>query len=183
MVWPPAAAAVIPLPAEVLAAAGVSHLTVYWEPHGHPPGAFMTPHFDFHFYSISDSARQAIDCASKTKPDTLPAGYAMADMDIPGIGLLIGLCVPQMGMHSLPSAVAQDTTLFSSALILGYYDGHPIFFEPMISRATLLERKSFGQPIPTPAGLGAGVHYPTQFEAVYDAAIPGYRIVFSGFSM
>lgn len=67
---------------------------------GHPPKPFETPHFDFHFYTISDSARRAIDCTDKLKPAALPAGYTMEDMTIPGIGLLVGTCVPRMGMHA-----------------------------------------------------------------------------------
>jgi hypothetical protein len=182
MAWPPVATAVIPLPSEARTATGVDHLTFYWEAHGHPPTPFMTPHYDFHFYAISDSERRAIDCADKRKPETLPTGYSLRDQDLPGIGLLTGLCVPQMGMHSVETAAFQDTTLFSGAMVLGYYAGHPIFFEPMISRATLLQRRSFSLPLPTPAGLGTGVHYPTRFEAEYDPSVPGYRFVFSNFT-
>jgi hypothetical protein len=38
MAWPPLANAVVRMPKEVAAATGVDHLTVYWEPHGHPAG-------------------------------------------------------------------------------------------------------------------------------------------------
>ena len=84
MVWPPAEAAVVPMPAEVRTATGIDHLTFYWEPMGHPPKPFETPHFDFHFYTIPDSARRAIDCADKTKPAALPAGYSLEDITVPG---------------------------------------------------------------------------------------------------
>ena len=181
MVWPPVANAVVPMPAEARAATGVDHLTIYWEHHGHPPGPFLTPHFDFHFYTISDAERQAIDCANKTKPPVLPTGYSMVDMELPGLGMLTGLCVPKMGMHSLVTTDLQATTPFSGTMVLGFYNARPIFFEPMVAKAKLLEKKSFTLPLVTPAGLAAGVQYPTRFEAVYDASIPGYRFVFSGF--
>jgi hypothetical protein len=180
MTWPPTMVAEIPMPDDARRATGVNDLTVYWEPHGHPPAPFLTPHFDFHFYVISDSARMAIDCADSTKPATLPAGYSLPDMDLPGIGHLPGVCVPQMGMHSLPTKELSDTVIFSGTMVMGFYKGQPIFFEPMIARAKLLERHSFTIPMATPAGLGAGVHYPTRFDAEYDPAIPGYRFVFSG---
>ena len=182
MAWPPVAEAVIQIPAEARAATGVDHLTVYWEAHGHPPGPYLTPHFDFHFYVISDSARRAIDCADSAKPTELPSGYALPDVEIPGIGMLKGLCVPQMGMHALEAAALKDTTLFSGAMVVGYYAGKPIFFEPMISKAMLLEKKSFSLPLSVPTGLPAGIHFPTRFQADYDAALPGYRFVFSEFS-
>lgn len=183
MVWPPVAEAVIPMPAEVRTATGVDHLTIYWEPHGHPPTPYLTPHFDFHLYVISDSARRAVDCTDLSKPTELPSGYALPDIDIPGIGMLKGLCVAQMGMHALESAALADTATFSGAMVLGYYAGKPIFFEPMISKATLLGKKSFSFPLPTPAGVPSGVHFPTKFQADYDASLQGYRFVFSEFVM
>jgi hypothetical protein len=181
MVWPPVAAAVVALPAEARAATGIDHLTFYWEEHGHPPKPFLTPHYDFHFYTISDSARKAIDCANKTKPQALAAGYALRDMDIPGIGFLTGLCVAKMGMHSVTTADFDATTPFNGTMVLGYYNAKPIFFEPMISRTMLMEKKSFTLPLVTPPGVDPAIHFPTKFEAVWDPSIPGYRFVFSGF--
>jgi hypothetical protein len=180
MSWPPAALAEIPMPADARSATGVDHLTVLWEAHGHPPAPFLTPHFDFHFYVIDGDARKAITCADSTKPATLPAGYSLPDMELPELGRLVGICAPQMGMHSLPTTMLQDTVVFSGTMVMGFYEGRPIFYEPMIARAKLLERRSFSLPMVTPAGLGAGVHYPTKFDAEYDPAMPGYRFVFSG---
>ncbi|HUP01020.1 MAG TPA: hypothetical protein VM737_05800, partial [Gemmatimonadota bacterium] len=100
MAWPPVATAIARMPAELIAATGVDHLTVYWEPHGHPPGAYLTPHFDFHFYTVSTDAREAIDCADESKPAALPADYGLVDIEIPDLGMLVGLCVPGMGMHA-----------------------------------------------------------------------------------
>lgn len=181
MVWPPVAEAIVPMVPEARAATGIDHLSVYWEHHGHPPTPFLTPHFDFHFYTISNADRLKIDCANKSKPAALAPGYVLPDMDLPGIGLLTGVCVPGMGMHSLLGSDVGATTPFSGTMVLGYYDTHPIFFEPMIAKAKLEEKRSFTLPMVTPAGIAAGVHYPAQFEAVYDASIPGYRFIFTGF--
>jgi hypothetical protein len=106
----------------------------------------------------SRETRKAITCADSTKPATLPAGYSLPDMDLPEIGRLPGVCVPQMGMHSLPTPTLTDTVVFSGTMVMGFYQGRPIFFEPMIARAKLLERRSFSLPMVTPAGLAAGVH-------------------------
>lgn len=67
-------------------------------------------------------------------------------------------------------------------MMLGYYGGEPIFFEPMISRDLLLRRSNFSLPVPAIEGLRAGVRYPSEFRAEYDAAEEQYRMVFSGFN-
>jgi hypothetical protein len=182
MVWPPVPAAVIRLPEQARTAVGVDHLSFFWEAHGHPPASFMTPHFDFHFYVISDSAREAIDCSNKTKPSAIPADYTLPDVDIPQLGMLTGLCVPKMGMHAIEGNVANAATSMTGSMVYGYYAQKPIFYEPMISRAMLQERRSFTLPVPPQGNLPAGVKYPTRFEAVYDSTTPAYRFVFTGFS-
>jgi hypothetical protein len=180
MVWPPVSLAEIPLPEAVSSATGFKLLTVYWEPHGHPPGPYLVPHFDFHFNTISADELSAIDCADSTKPALLPTAYELPDMNIPELGTLIGLCVPQMGMHALLGAELHGTTLFQKTMIVGYYHGRPIFVEPMITRATLLERRSFSMDMPEVPDRPASVRYPTTFRADYDSTAQAYKFVFSG---
>ena len=187
MVWPPKPALVLPLPAEARTAVGVDHLSFFWEPHGHPPSVMMTPHFDFHFYVISESARDAIDCKDLTKPASLPAGYALPDFDLPpdmtkmmGVKTMVGLCVPKMGMHAVTAEDAERTTPFQGSLIVGYIGGKPIFFEPMISKALLMQKQSFDFPMPAVAGW-TGTQA-SKFHAEYDAQKQEYRLILSGFS-
>jgi hypothetical protein len=180
MVWPPASDAVIPLPEAVSSATGFKVLTLYWEPHDHPPGPYLVPHFDFHFNAISADELGAIDCADSTKPSQLPAAYELPDVSIPQLGTLLGLCVPKMGMHSLPGAELHAATLLQKTMIVGYYRGRPIFVEPMITRATLLERRSFSMDIPEVPDRPTGVRYPTTFRADYDSTAQTYRFVFAG---
>ena len=180
MVWPPVRTAIVRMPAEVIAATGLDHLTVYWEPHGHPPGAYLTPHFDFHFYSVSTGAREAIDCADETKPAALPAGYRLVDIEIPGVGMLVGLCVADMGMHALLASELESDEIFDGTMVVGYYHGVPIFVEPMIASDMLMRRQSFDLPVPAVSGLPEGVRYPQRFRAEYDAATEAYRFIFSG---
>ena len=187
MAWPPVAAAEIDMPESVRQQGGLQLLTMYWEPHGHPPGAFMTPHFDFHFYTVPASERAAMDCKDVSKPASLPAGYALPDIPLPpemaqmtGVPVLVGLCVPQMGMHSVPVADVERKDAFSGSIVIGYYKGKPVFVEPMIARATLMEKKSFDLAIPDVPGL-TGAH-PTRFHAEFDAAQQAYRFTFSRFT-
>jgi len=182
MEWPPVPAAVLRLPEVVSANTGFDELTVFWEPHGHPPGPYLTPHFDFHFYSISGANVQAIDCADSTKPAQLAAGYELPDVTIEPIGDLVGLCVPGMGMHALPAAELASTAPFEKTMVLGYYAGQPIFVEPMITSAALLERHSFTLDIPEIPGGAANVRYPKKFSADYDAVAHTYTFRFSDFT-
>lgn len=187
MVWPPAAAAEIDMPEPVRQQGGLTQMTMFWEPGGHPPGAFLTPHFDFHFYTVPPSERAAMDCQDVSKPAALPAQYALPDIPLPpemaqmmGVSALTGLCVPQMGMHALPASELERTDPFSGSMVIGYYKGSPIFIEPMLSKAMLLRKQPFDLPIPEIPGLAGPL--PTRFHAEYDAAQQAYRFTFSEFT-
>jgi hypothetical protein len=179
MAWPPLVAALVPLPDPVREQMGVHSLKVYWEAHGHPPGPYLVPHFDFHFYTIDAATTDAIDCSDESKPEALPAGYALPDVDIPELGNLIGLCVPEMGMHALLEEELQSEETFSGTMVIGYYEGDPIFFEPMITRSLLMEGQTFSLDMPSVPGTVEGVRLPTRFEAQFDAEENAYRFVFS----
>lgn len=181
MTWPPRALARIELPEEARTALGIDYLGINWEAHGHPPATFMTPHFDFHFYNVTRDAVSSIDCSDLTKPSAAPEGYVLPDIDVPGMGTLVGLCVPLMGMHALPAGDVGAAGPFGASMIVGYYGGKPIFFEPMVSRELLLQRKDFSLPLPAVANLPAGVRYPRELHAKYDEATAAYRLVATGF--
>jgi len=178
MVWPPKADLALNMPGAVDSAVGFKNMNIFWEPHGHPPGPYLTPHFDIHFNNISAAEVAKVDCADSTKPSVLPAGYELPDVAIPQLGTLVGLCVPGMGMHSLPGAELRSASLFEKTMIAGYYHRAPIFLEPMIARATLLARRSFTLPIPGVAGEPAGVMLPATFEAQYDSTAQAYQFTF-----
>jgi hypothetical protein len=181
MVWPPVPLVSLPLPAEASAALGIDHMAVNWEAHGHPPQTYLAQHFDFHFYSITEADVEAIDCSDETKPSSLPPGYALPDISVPGMGTLVGLCVPQMGMHAMPQHDVSADDPFHASMMLGYYGGRAIFVEPMVSRDVLMKQKSFELAVPTVEGLPSGVHYPATFRADFDEAADAYRLVFGGF--
>jgi len=187
MVWPPVAAARLDMPESVRQTGGLTEFTMYWEAGGHPPGPYMTPHFDFHFYTVPPAERVAIDCTDNTKPATLPAAYGIVDVPLPpdmakmmGVNTLVGLCVPKMGMHTLLTAELEGKEAFKGSMVIGYYHGKPIFIEPMLTKTMLLEKKSFDLPIPSIPGLSSA--HPTRFHAEYDAAKQSYRFIFSAFT-
>jgi hypothetical protein len=186
-VWPPHTEAAVNLPEAARKQNGMTHLTFLWEAMGHPPQTFLVPHFDFHFYLIPPDERLAIDCSRLSKPTDLPAGYSMPDEQLPpelaeitGTDTLVGVCVPEMGMHALVTAELESPDPFDGTLVVGYYEERPIFLEPMISRALLLNRRSFDLTVPAVPGLQG--QQPTVFRAEYDAEQDAYRFAFSGFS-
>ncbi len=129
----------------------------------------------------------AIDCVDLSKPAELSAGYALPDVALPppmasmtGVATLVGLCVPQMGMHSLPATELEGTGPFRGTMVIGYNKGQNVFIEPMISRAMLMEKASFDLLSPSIPGMKGS--YPHSFRAEYDSAAAAYRFVFSGFS-
>ncbi len=187
MSWPPHPAAVLNIPASVQQGSGLTQFTMYWEAGGHPPAAYMKPHFDFHFYTVPQEERAAIDCKDVSKPAALPTGYVLADVPLPpemakmiGTDTLFGICVPQMGMHALPAAEVDGSQPFSGDMVVGYWQGKPIFIEPMITKEMLMAKRSFELRIPAVPGLD-GPH-PTHFQAVWDDASQSYRFTFSGFT-
>lgn len=181
MVWPPQELVSVPVPKDARNALGFDHMAINWEAFGHPPESFVTPHFDFHFYNVGSETVAAIDCSDESKPSVLPSGYALPDVDVPGMGTFIGLCVPHMGMHAMLTDEVDDTAPFEASMMVGYYGGQPIFIEPMVSRELLLKGQSFSLPVPSVGGLPEGVRYPTRFRAEYDEASKQYQLIFSGF--
>ncbi|MBI3567088.1 MAG: hypothetical protein HY084_02640 [Gemmatimonadetes bacterium] len=187
MKWPPVPETVLDIPEAARQGSGFTHFTMYWEASGHAPAPFMQPHFDFHFYRVPNAERMAIDCVDTSKPATLPAGYELHDEPLPpdmakmmGVSALVGICVPEMGMHALPADEVAGKTPFRGDMVIGYFKAKPVFIEPMITKAMLMEKKSFDLPIAAVPGL-TGVH-PSKFHAEYDAAQQSYRFTFSGFT-
>jgi hypothetical protein len=178
MVWPPKAEAVVRLAPVVEEQTGFKFANIYWEGGGHPPGAYMVPHFDFHFYFVPEGKVQKIDCKDRSKPPILPAGYDLQDVNVPQLGELVGLCVPAMGMHAVPDADLKATTPWEASLLIGYYSGQPMFIEPMVTRAFLLRKQSFSLTIPEIA-QSPHVRYPKRFDAVYVPKSKTYDLTFS----
>ena len=188
MAWPPEMAAAIALPEAVVASTGMRELTIHWEAMGHPPGPYLTPHFDFHFYSIPSAERMAIDCVDTTKPTTIPDGYTLPDIALPpemaqaiGVSELLGLCVPQMGMHAVLTAEMESASPFRGTMVVGYTKGKPIFMEPMVTKAMLMEKASFDLAVPVVPGMSPAA--PRTFRAEYDEQTSAYRFTFSGFGI
>jgi hypothetical protein len=171
-----------------------NHFELHSEPEGHvaPPGSvnpdrYRVPHFDFHFYAVSEDVVWQIPLVRPPSPalpavpaERIPEGYIQ-----PGFSQL------QMGRHSSPASALLDPEPFSTVMVAGFppaVEGLPDptqmhFLEPMVSREFLLERNDFELPLPRPKSFGRLMFYPTKFVAEYDADLDAYHFVFSEFEV
>ena len=176
-----------------------------WNPGGHePPGIYDHPHFDFHFYTVDEAVRDAIDpwllgeAAYQAKAETLPPEAQRAPYYVPlappGAPVM---AVPRMGVHwsdvrspELQGLLGNPDGFrpFTTTFIHGSWDGRFIFDEPMVTRAFILGRKAATAPaqrdsvisLPlAPSRVPAG-YYPGAYRVAYDAQAKEYRIALTG---
>jgi hypothetical protein len=169
-----------------------NHFELHSEPNGHvaPPGSVnpdrnRVPHFDFHFYAVSEAVVREIPLVRPPSPalppvpsERLPEGYIQ-----PGFSQL------QMGRHSSPAWSLLDPNPLSTIMLVGFppaVEGLPDptqmhHIEPMVSRERLLEANDFELPVPMPETFGRVMLYPTKCEGQYDPELDAYHFVFSKF--
>jgi len=120
-----------------------NHLGIDWMPNGHPPAYFQLPHFDIHFYMLSEEEKMSIPPARPTNTNlakvdsfgTPPPGVLPADYTVPSAA------VAQMGRHWLDKnadVLPPKNATFTYQLIYGTWNGKVAFLEPMVTRAFLL---------------------------------------------
>lgn len=161
-----------------------NHFELHTSPMGHPisplavnPDRNRVPHFDLHFYGISEAQVRAIVPTGAPLPpipsQLLPAGYTQ-----PGPVELI----PQMGRHSNPAWALSDPNPLTTVMLAGFLpDASKMhFIEPMITREVFLQREDFTLPVPTPQSLGQNTLYPASFDAVFQGN--SYQLIYSGFN-
>lgn len=157
-----------------------------WNPAGHvPAGIYDKPHFDFHFYTITEAERNAIDPADSAfwpraerlpAPEFIPAGYVTPQPV---------MAVPRMGVHWVDSAAAElppRLEPFTGTFITGSWDGKVIFQEPMITRDFILSRPNLVVPVAQPAKFQAAGYYPGSYRVTWSEQAKEYRIALSGLS-
>ena len=140
-----AATLILALPQEAKAT-GFDHAMLDWNPMGHEPDMVYTlPHFDFHFYTVTEAAQMAImptDPQYEAKLEKMPAE---AFRPVGNIKLPSG--VPMMGAHWVDPTSPElqpppNNKTFTRTFLYGSYDGHFIFYEPMITKVHIESVKS-----------------------------------------
>ena len=158
------------------------HIVLGWNPKGHEPDKiYDVPHFDFHFYTITQDARMKItakgdDLLKVKKP--LPAEFVA-----PGYLYAPGAEVPEMGAHWVDSASPEfHGQPFTKTFIYGSYNGKPNFWEPMITKAYLETQPNVTETIKLPSAYPKDAYYPTSYSVKYDPARKEYTIALEGLS-
>lgn len=166
---------VLALPSEASATA-YKHAVINWQPTGHPPAMVYTvPHFDAHFYLISQAERDAIvlgDAQLAAKMIRQPGAEFVPP------GYLPGMPSTQMGMHwNDPAAPERNGQPFTHTFIYGSYDGAFIFYEPMVTKA-FLETKPVGVVTPIKLATQFATHgyQATSYKVAYDPDAKEYHI-------
>lgn len=166
---------ILQLPADVPPSI-FDHVGINWQPEGHPPPMVYThPHFDVHFYMVSEEQRDVMTPADPAfvekamrAPDAaaVPPGYVADPIAIPGMGTHWA----DMNSHEFHGQ------LFTNTMIFGFYDGEMIFIEPMMTKAFLESQPNESKTIALPAQVPTPGAYPTTYRARHDAAAGEYRI-------
>ncbi|RIJ50727.1 hypothetical protein D1614_02020 [Maribellus luteus] len=150
-----------------------THVLFDWNPMGHePPGIYDLPHFDIHFYTISNEHRMEIPPMAPPYLDPAPDAMYIPPMHMELEGL-----VPQMGAHwvDLTSPELGGAT-FTRTFIWGSYQGEFIFWEPMITRDYLLTMPDEIIPIPQPEAYQKAGWYATDYKISYSSVKKQYTI-------
>ena len=166
-------------------------VSLNWNPHGHVPPApppWAEPHFDFHFYITAretvemirpGSCGELIDCEDfkrATKP--VPASYVHHDH------INVGAAVPDMGNHLINSKapeLVKNGPKFTHTFIFGSYDGHVIFYEPMVTRAYLASNPDMCAHIKQPEAWEVAGSYPTKYCVRHLDRADRYTVSLEGF--
>ena len=152
---------IIPLHPAAATATPFKFIGSDWNPSGHdgPGGVYEKPHFDFHFYMVSEAEmQQAVDPA---KLDMHPEAAYIPQNHVPGPA------VPQMGKHWIdvtsPELKGQP---FTETFIYGSYNGKINFYEPMITLDFLKKTSAYERSIPQPIKFEQAGYYPTRLRLV-----------------
>lgn len=169
------------------------HFVINWAPTGHvPAGVYDKPHFDMHFYLMSNEDRMAIAAATADTMCSVPnppdvggehpasvscetfetASMPLPDDQMPVGYIFAGAVEPGMGNHLINTQSPEITgeAPFSHTFIFGTYGGKLTFLEPMITIEFLQEKnEEVCTDIATPEAVGEPGYYPSQYCIRYVA--------------
>lgn len=180
------------------------HFVLNWNPMGHmPAGVYDKPHFDLHFYVITNEERMAIPAATADEmcmvpnppgtPGEHPVAVSCATFEegmmplpedqMPAGYINAGAVEPGMGNHLINAAAPElSGEPFQYTWIYGTYGGKVTFYEPMITLEFLEEQnEEVCADITMPARMGEAGYYPTQYCMRYLADQDAYAVTLESF--
>jgi hypothetical protein len=173
---------VLPLHKKAQEVTPFDHISMGWNPHGHPPPhVYDVPHFDFHFYRVSLEEQLAV--VEGPLMEKLPASSYLPDNYFPLPG-----GVPEMGKHWLdatsPELNPNNPQPFTKTLIYGTYNGEVTFLEPMVTLAVLQSGQTLTSPIPQPQLFSpANTYYPESYSVSMDKQTKKHYIILADFDL
>ena len=159
----------LPLPAGV-SLAPFDHATLNWNAQGHPPpGIYMVPHFDFHFYMVTPAVQATVQGGPYTA--TLASTYVPQDYAPDPVA------VPDMGVHWTDTQAPEfHGQPFERTFIYGSYNGALTFIEPMVTLAYLQTHPNATMTVKQPQAFQKPGEYPQSYSVRYDAAAGMLRV-------
>lgn len=160
----------------------VDHVVINWEPHGHPPPKiYDAPHFDFHFYLVSEAEHNSVTFADD-KASADPAQQPPADLLAAGYVVPPGTAVPKMGVHAINTSAQEfKGSPFTATFIYGYFNKKLTFLEPMASVSFLKSKPTYVVDIPRPKKYSFAGAYPAAYSVRYDAGKDSYEVNLESF--
>ncbi|WII72885.1 hypothetical protein QJS83_03245 [Bdellovibrio sp. 22V] len=157
-----------------------NHFVINWEPHGHEPDRVYTlPHFDFHFYFITNELRQTITCMNEDRANCLTP---IAANKTPPFYVPTPEGVPLMGWHWVdPRSPEFNGQIFTATYIYGFYKGEMTFVEPMVTREFLLAKTHHEKEVPLPVEFPHPGYYPQAYEVSFDSVRNLHMITLKNF--
>lgn len=161
------------------------HIGLNFQPEGHGP-VFWTPHFDLHFYTITNEERLAIPPYDGNDPAIVDAYNLFPDMSkmpddyykFPTSGGAYG----KMGKHWVPNDWQTGYSQFTHVMVLGTYAQKNNFIEPMITVDYLLSGETFTGAYSQPQTFEEpGNNYPTKYNIYHDELTGNIFITLSDF--
>jgi hypothetical protein len=153
---------------------------VNFGPAGHPPpGIYDKPHFDFHFFLITE---QEVAAIGPSDPNFLQKGAQTPASELtPPDYVADPVAIPGHGTHwTDPTSPEFQGQPFTATFLYGFYEGRVIHLEPMATSAFLLTRPNFTAAIKLPTSFAEPGLYPTSYSVRFDATAGGYIIALEG---
>ncbi|MCF1191636.1 hypothetical protein LRR18_08575 [Mangrovimonas sp. AS39] len=144
------------------------HIGLNWEPMGHAP-EFWIPHFDVHFFEISDAERLQIPIYDANNQEIVDAVNVFPEVNKIPVGFLklpgqLGY-YPYTGKHWLPVDFLEVDNDFDTAIIHGSYNQKHVFLETKFALDFLESASEFSSDFTQPLQFEkSDTNYPTKYN-------------------
>jgi hypothetical protein len=160
---------VLPMPADNKTQ--ITHISFDYAFHGHgPEHIYDVPHFDVHYYMISEQEKNSITLTDP-KIDILPPASSIPKNYIPGPN------EAKMGKHWVDSTSHEfHGKDFTTTFVYGSYNGKFTFLEPMISVNYLKTKPNVMLGVTSLASVQQTGLYPQQYAILWEKERREYTV-------